>query len=99
MHLRLDRVDALLPQPRLQRVEIVIEPPLDARVTHLLEHASTEAAKGKQGWNLQDCVLAAATPPWVGPADRLIGLEQRHEREAEGVFHPRAPEAVELAAE
>src|SRR2546428_806514 len=44
--------------------------------------------------------LSRATPAVrVGPADGLVPLVQRQQSEAEGVLHPRPPEAVELAPE
>jgi hypothetical protein len=49
--------------------------------------------------HLEDRVLRAPACDRVNVADRLVGFEQGHEREAKCVLHPRAPECIELALE
>src|SRR5581483_7583323 len=62
------------------------------------EDAAAEGGVDQDRRHIEDGVLP--TPPsGVRGADRLVRLVQREQREAEGVLHPRAPEAIELAPE
>ena len=97
--LRLDRVDDLLAMAQLQRLEVAAEPVPDRRVGGPLEHAVPKPRNAEQVGHFEHRVLRSTPMDGVRPTDRLVGLEQGHEREPKGVLHARPPEGVELPLE
>jgi hypothetical protein len=58
-----------------------------------------EAAAGQQRRHLEQGVLGGPAALGIVVAERLVGLEQRHQGKAEGVLHAGPPECVELATD
>src|SRR5438132_5448380 len=87
VHLGLDRIDDLLSVAQLERIEVAAEPVFDGGVGGALQHGVSETRNAQQVRDFEDGVLRAASRNRIDVADRLVGLEQSHEREAKSVLH------------
>ena len=96
LHLGLHRVDDLHLQAPVEAVEVVVH---QARTTGSRTGRSSLRRKAASARTAGTSRTVCWRPRPAGPRRGLVGLVEGEQGEAEGVLHPRAPEAVELPPE